>query len=822
MSRPLGRLVLLAALLLPSASRAAEDPLPEGALARVGSGRLRHVGSAISVAFAADGKALASGGKDGLVRLWETATGREIRRFQGHKGNVDGLAFSPDGKTLLSAGTDNTVCLWDLATGNLRLNLILVTRTASANAVAFAPDGKAFVAAGKNGAARIWDLDGKLLHVFRGAINDRWPSLAFAPDGKILALVNSARELLLMDLTTGKELRRWVCQKQYVTSLDFSRDGTLLASAGGAVRIWDVATGKELRQLGVGEEGIGVVRFSPDQKTLATCDNGKAVRLWDVETGKELRRYSGHTATVSAVAFSPDGKVLASTGGDEAVKLWDVATGKELPQSVESLAVACAVLSGDGKLLVTGHQDGHLRFWEPATGKRLARTLDVDGPVTAVALSRDGKAVAAGTRARGLCAWDADTGKIRFVVPSQKVAERDAEIIGLAFSPDGRGLMVLGAPDRREMPAFYDAVTGRPKLSPLAEGHALLGTGLGPSALDFSADGTRIVTASFPYGVRMFGAGIDKPEGIVLNPRAGERSAGVAFAADGRSLATSVWGALPGTGIGETDYSAAVQLWETATGKQRRSWDVERVAADAVAVSADGRLVAAPGAGGGVRVWHAPTGRELRTLKGHDGRVTALAFAADGKLLSVGADGTAVIWGTSALKPAAKERPRLIDAEAAWVSLADDDAAKAYETMTRLGESPAAAVGLLRERLRPADIEEAKHIDRLIAQLDDDDFDRRDEASRGLARLGVRALGPLRKAARAPASEEVARRAADLLKRIEGDTVSGERLREMRALEVLEGLGTLEARKLLEELARGAADAVLTQEAKASLQRLGK
>src|SRR5947208_87950 len=129
----------LAAPVGPTADAAA-DPLPKGAVLRVGSTHLRHAASAINVVFAPDGKSLASSGNDGLVRLWDAATGKEIRRFEGHKGNVDGLAFSPDGKTLLSSGGDGTVRLWDVATGKERLQLH--GHNGMVNAAAFAPDGK--------------------------------------------------------------------------------------------------------------------------------------------------------------------------------------------------------------------------------------------------------------------------------------------------------------------------------------------------------------------------------------------------------------------------------------------------------------------------------------------------------------------------------------------------------------------------------------------------------------------------------------------------------------------------------------------------------
>jgi hypothetical protein len=142
--------------------------------------------------------------------------------------------------------------------------------------------------------------------------------------------------------------------------------------------------------------------------------------------------------------------------------------------------------------------------------------------------------------------------------------------------------------------------------------------------------------------------------------------------------------------------------------------------------------------------------------------------------------------------------------------------------MSRLVEAPEAAARLLLERLKPATAADAKRIDQLIAQLDDDDFMAREKATEELAKAGAQAEAALRKAGEDAPSAEVTRRVAELLKKIGGGAASGEGLREARALEVLEGIDTPEARKVLEELARGAPEAALTREAKASLERLAK
>jgi hypothetical protein len=463
-------------------------------------------------------------------------------------------------------------------------------------------------------------------------------------------------------------------------------------------------------------------------------------------------------------------------------------------------------LSADGKLVVTGHPGDGLRLWDPATGRPLGRaSLDFQGPVTAVAVSADGKLIAAGNEEGDCSLWDAATGKKCFAVERPRL---DSAITVLTFSPDGRSLAVIHGLAGTGID-FHDTTTGK-RLSSSLSGDEQDGTSstihFPPHALVFAPDGQTFVTINDRDGVSVTEVATGK---LLRRMNSGRELAfnGVGLSPDGRTVATSrLWG--------------AIRLWETATGGPRGQLGPALEGWAAVTFAPDGGQLAAGGAERAVvRVWQLPAGRELHTFRGHDGPVTALAFASRGRLLSVSADGTALIWDTSRLKPAAKERPGQI-AETAWSELAAVDAAKAFETMTRLSESPTAAVSLLRERLRLVDAVEARHLDQLIVQLDDDDFDKREQASRELEKLGVRVEGALRKAIKTASSAEVVRRAADLLKKVEEGAVSGERLREMRALEVLEGIGTPEAKMLLGELAKGAAEAALTQEAKASLNRL--
>jgi WD40 repeat protein len=298
---------------------------------RTFKGHTKEVGA---IAFNTDGTLLATGSDDQTVRIWDTATGKELHTLKADERlRVEAVAFSPDGKLLASAGWDATVRLWDPVTGKLERKFEAgEPNHDSVRGIAFSPDGKKLIAvgmlvpAGDNEPMPIFDVaSGKRERTVDSKITNGLSSVAFSRDGKVFATNNYYEGPQLWDFATGRALKLF--KHPAVGQIVFSRDGSVLASVANdeMIRLWDVPGAKELRTLRAKGSTVSAVAFSRDGKHLASAGHKDgSVKLWNVATGEELRSLKGHTARSTRVAFHPDGKQLASGGADGMVKLWDV------------------------------------------------------------------------------------------------------------------------------------------------------------------------------------------------------------------------------------------------------------------------------------------------------------------------------------------------------------------------------------------------------------------------------------------------------------------------------------------------------------------
>lgn len=291
-----------------------------------------HRDSINSVAFAPDGKTLASASVDATIKLWDVQTGNVKQTLPGEYAKYLSVTFSPDGQTIASGSSEGKIKLWDARTGKLKQ--ILVADSFSIPVVAFSPDGRSLASGSTqmkwDKTLKLWDVkSGEVKQNFYDRIDEFYmptiSTLAFSPDGKTLAAASPDKLVKLFDVNSGQLKQTFTGHTGWVKSISFSPDGKTLASGGGidpTVKLWDVQSG-QLKQTLTGHTGsVDAVAFSPGGKTLATGGADKTIKLWDVQTNVLKQILTGHTDGILSIAFSPDGKTLASGSADKTVKLW--------------------------------------------------------------------------------------------------------------------------------------------------------------------------------------------------------------------------------------------------------------------------------------------------------------------------------------------------------------------------------------------------------------------------------------------------------------------------------------------------------------------
>jgi WD40 repeat protein/beta-lactamase regulating signal transducer with metallopeptidase domain len=680
---------------------AAADPLPAGAVVRLGTSRYRYGSPIGSMRVSADGKlAIVSSGVawfSGLnapTLVFDLTDGRCLHSLP----DAEAVGLSPDGKTLATKDA-GAVHFWDATTGKELRKHVYMT-----------------------------DAGG-------GRSGTDW--ITFTPDGKQVAVTLLEHAVQLIDVETAKVIRTFA-PSAAVTACVFSPDGKLMATggyeneAGGySARLWEVGTGKEVRRFVAGDfpAGNGAHRslaFSPDGKTLAGGGWGDVrLHVWETATGKEPIEFPKLGGNVGSVAFAPDGKTVAAVA--DGIHLYDPATGKERLR-IESSAGGLT-FSQDSSVL-TGAVSGAIYRWDAANGRRLAPSAGQDSAVEQILVHADSRQVLTTDLDGNLFAWDAagdasprriagagrgfvaspDGRYLAWTVPgvyggsrvqlydlaAKRVIDRPANTGSyLAFMPDGKTILTVGIQPatvqlwdletEKELRSFE---AGAPKAA-----EDLRNTSESPPyetnrRITLSRDGKMLaIGPEYPEGfvaedgdapVRLWDVGTGKPGPKLDKPiklatesdKAGSPTPrtyisdrrwhsrrlpsidGRAFSPDGRLLAD--WAEHPF----EPSQIDHVYVWDVTTGRAVATLDAgPRHGAENAAFSPDGRTLATVLADGVVRLWDTTTWKVRAELRGHRDRVTALAFGPDGRLYTGGLDTVVLGWDVQSLEPAVGGNP---------------------------------------------------------------------------------------------------------------------------------------------------------------------
>jgi RNA polymerase sigma factor (sigma-70 family) len=621
------------------------DALPPQAVMRLGTLRFRHGSAAVTLAADPSGKLLASGGTDGVVRLWDASSGRNLARLPGHEYAIM-AAFSPDGKWLAVTGAQG-VRVWDAAGRRVAWTSDAV---GGAGILAFSPDSKVLTTVSEKTGILCWDpatgrqrqrtIEAPPIHGLYAA--------AFSADGKRVATAakeqgNSANRqasFVLWEVATGQPIRHVARADapQYHTSLfgypqalALSPDGKTLAApthwSGTTVRLYETDTGRQVHQLRLNPGYPTALAFKPDGKELAAGDSSGEVHLWDLATGVMRLSYRPSRTEVRAVTFMPGGEELATAADDGVIRLWDPRDGAELKPRVAPLArIRSLAVAPDGRSVFSCGEEPTIRQWDVATGKELRRLEGDTSGNGALAMAPDGKSLVSLGVDYSVCVWDPVTGRERRhwrggFYSSQKPA--------VAFSPDS-GLLALGWDDSAV--SLQDPATGN-------EIERMKGHRLFVDCLAFTADGRLVASGSYDGTLRVWDVTTGKGKHVIQTA----------------SQPVKVVTTPTGQTAGVIGWDNRLRLYDLAAGKELPPPPRNRPGDPgyAVAFSPDGKLVATGDVCDDeyvVLVWELASWRKLAVFHGHTERITALAFLPDGRrLISSSHDTTALVWDVGAL-----------------------------------------------------------------------------------------------------------------------------------------------------------------------------
>lgn len=580
-----------------------------------------HTDCVYRAVFSPDGKRFATASKDKTVRVWDTESGAEIRRFTGND-VIKFVTFSPDGKRILFS-CENRWRYWDIETWKeIKLEYLWDGREISrphGRIAAFSPDGKIFASILGGSSLWFWNFEkGEEDFQREREGNILITSLAFSPDGKRIVFACDNEMIYIWDVETKKDILRLEGHTKRVNSAEFSSDGKRIVSASSdeTVRIWNAETGEEIHCLEGHDWSVYSAAFSPKGGRIVSASYDRTVRIWNAESGKEIRKFEGHIDCVYSVAYSPDGSRIISASEDKTVRIWTIRLDpkirlRRLKGHTSNLNFTA--FSPDGKWIASASDDKTVRIWNVKTGKEIHKLEGHTNRVYSVAFSPDGIWIASASSDDTIRIWNTLSGK--------EIRKLDAgdTAFSVAFSSDGRKIASAPGDGNGNIVQIWDVESGEKIRSFEGQPYHMYFAVFSPDGklIGLAFDGSTISLCDIETGeeIRTFKGHTDR----VLS---------IAFSPDGKQIVSA-------------SEDKTVRIWNVETGEEIHRFEGHQHEVKSAMFSPNGKLVVSSDDYFTVCIWDVESGAIFQKLELSD---KAVSFSPDGRHLVSGNSEDVIIW----------------------------------------------------------------------------------------------------------------------------------------------------------------------------------
>ncbi|XRB03834.1 EF-hand domain-containing protein [Pycnococcus provasolii] len=517
-----------------------------------------HSLKVLSASYSANGTRIVSASMDKSVRVWDAATGACLSVLEGHSREVTSASYSADGTRIVSAGGDDkTVRVWDATTG--ACVIVLMGHSDMVTSASYSPDGTRIVSSSLDETLRVWDaMTGACMSVLEGHSNGGVTSASYSADGTRIVSAGGVLDntVRVWDATTGACMSVLEGHSDLVLSASYSPDGTRIVSASDdeTVRVWDATTDMRVSVLEGHCDPVQSASYSADGTRIVSASKDETVRVWDATTGACLSVLEGHShdEAVTSASYSADGTRIVSASMDSTVRVWDATTGACISVlKGHSYGVYSASYSADGTRIVSASSEQTVRIWDATTGACISVLKGHTDQVNSASYSADGTRIVSASDDKTVRVWDATTGARLSVLKGHT-----DYVTSASYSADGTRIV---SSSRDKTVRIWDATTGA-RLSVL-KGHS----GWVNSA-SYSADGTRIVSAGGSFNLEeIFWEGFSRNDDKTVRVWDATTGACISVLNGHSDQVTSASYSADGTRIVSASRDKTIRIWDATT-----------------------------------------------------------------------------------------------------------------------------------------------------------------------------------------------------------------------------------------------------------------